>query len=80
VKGWISNDAGISKNNSGIGGLPLCAEKGMHAAAVSAVSARIGDGLSTYNDGIISAVNEIAAHHGVTVGMTAREALERMIA
>jgi hypothetical protein len=80
VKGWISNDAGIGKNNSGIGGLPLCAEKGMPAAAVSAMSARIGDGLSTYNNGIISAVNEIAARHGVTVGMTAREALERMIA
>lgn len=79
VKGWIANDAGMAKNNSGIAGLVLCAEKGMPAAAVSADSARIGDGMSTYEDGIISAANEVAARKGVSVGMTAKRALEIML-
>lgn len=79
VKGWIANDAGMAKNNSGISGLALCAEKGMPAASVSAESARIGDGLSTYEDGIISAANDVAARKGVSVGMTARMALEIML-
>jgi len=78
VKGWIANDAGPGKNNSGISGLAICGEKGMPAASVAAMSARIGDALSTYNDGIISAANEPAKSRGIVVGMTAKEALRRM--
>ena len=78
VKGWIANDAGMGKNNSGIAGLAICGERGMPAAAVSAFSASIGDALSTYNDGIISAVNEPALRKGVLIGMTAKEALRSM--
>ena len=78
VKGWIANDAGPGKNSSGISGLAICGEKGMPAAAVAAMSARIGDALSTYNDGIISALNEPAKSKGIVVGMTAKEALRRM--
>jgi uncharacterized protein YunC (DUF1805 family) len=80
VKGWIANDAGPGKNNSGISGLALCGEKGMPAAAVAAMSARIGDGLSTYREGIISAANEPARAKGINIGMTARDALHLMIA
>lgn len=80
VKGWIANDAGPGKNNSGISGLAMCGEKGMPAAAVAAMSARIGDGLSTYREGIISAVNEPARAKGIIVGMAAKDALSRMIA
>ena len=80
VKGWISNDAGPGKNNSGISGLAMCGEKGMPAAAVAAMSARIGDGLSTYREGIISAVNEPARAKGIAIGMTAKDALRLMIA
>jgi uncharacterized protein YunC (DUF1805 family) len=80
VKGWISNDAGPGKNNSGISGLAMCGEKGMPAAAVAAMSARIGDGLSTYREGIISAVNEPARAKGIAIGMTAKDALQLMIA
>jgi len=79
VKGWIANDAGPGKNNSGISGLAICGEKGMPAAAVGAMSARIGDALSTYNDGIISALNEPARSRGIVIGMTAKEALHRML-
>ncbi len=80
VKGWISNDAGPGKNRSGIAGLAICGEKGMPAAAVAAMSARIGDGLSTYHDGVISAANEPAKGKGISTGMPAKEALRRMLA
>lgn len=75
VKGWIGNDAGMAKNHSGIGGLPASNAMGIAAAAVSTMSARIGDGVSTYEDGIISAANELALKRGVTEGMPASEAL-----
>ena len=34
----------------------------------------MGNGLSTYEDGVISACNRIAAARGVRVGQSAREA------
>jgi hypothetical protein len=43
------------------------------AAVVAAASARIGDGRSTYFDGVISAVNETAAALGARPGMAASE-------
>lgn len=78
VRGWIANDAGMGKNNSGIAGLAICGERSMPAAAVSAASASIGDAMSTYNDGIISALNEPAQRKGMTIGMTTRDALQKM--
>jgi phosphohistidine swiveling domain-containing protein len=80
VRGWIANDAGPGKDKSGIWGLDICAEKGMPAAAVAAMSARIGDGLSTYREGVISAANEPAKVKGIVAGMSAQEALRRMLA
>lgn len=79
VKGWISNDAGMAKNNTGVGGLPPCGAMGIAAAGVAAMSARIGDGLSTYEDGIISVANEVALGMGVRVGMKGAEALRTML-
>lgn len=43
------------------------------------LSARIGDALSTYNEGIISAMNEPARSKGIDIGMTAKEALRSML-
>lgn len=79
VKGWISNDAGMAKNNSGIGGLPLCADMGIAAAAVDCMSARIGDALNTYDEGVISVANTVALDMGVKVGMKGSEALRAML-
>ena len=79
VKGWIANDAGMAKNQTGIAGLAICGEKGMPAASVSAASARIGDAMSTYQEGIISATNRPAQDKGVETGMTAKEALRRLL-
>ena len=48
--------------------------KSVPAAAVSAASAEIGDGLGTYRDGAISALNASARALGVTEGMAAKQA------
>ena len=49
------------------------------AAAVSAASARIGDALSTYRDGVVSAANAAALALGVRPGITAKEAARLML-
>lgn len=79
-RGLIANDAGGGMDNSGMEGLAaveaLCQ---IPAATVSTQSARIGDALSTYNDGVISAVNSSAQRIGVRIGMPAREAADLML-
>ena len=50
-------------------------ERGITGVTVDAMSARIGDGRSTYEDGIVSRVNETARAAGIEPGMTAREAV-----
>jgi hypothetical protein len=65
--------------DSGIEGLAVLDGHGMAAAAVSTESARIGDALSTYNDGVISAVNSVAEAKGVRVGMRAAAAARLML-
>jgi len=45
---------------------------GVAAVAVSAFSARIGDGRSTFFEGVISATNRTAGALGARVGDTAR--------
>ena len=74
AKGAIANDAGIAKNNTAVEGVKLLGERGIPAAAAATMSARLGEGLSTWNDGIISVVNPVAAARGVKVGMSAKEA------
>ena len=79
AKGAIANDAGIAMNNTAVEGVMLLTEHGIPAASVSTMTARLGEGLSTWNDGIISVANEVAAELGVKVGMTAKEAARLML-
>jgi hypothetical protein len=80
AKGMIGNDAGIGLESVGVGSLVHLDEKGIPAAAVAAMSAEIGVGASTYEEGVISVANEAARKLGVTVGMSAKEAAEKMFA
>lgn len=75
-RGLIANDAGGGLDNSGTEGLALL---NIPAACVSADSARIGDAVSTYRDGVISAANAAARAIGVKVGMKASEAARLML-
>ena len=69
----LFNDAGFGADYAGIASLPILDQKGIAAAAVSAFTARIGDGRSTYEDGIISAANARALALGAVVGAPARD-------
>ena len=72
--GFICSDGGKGREDGGIAGLQIVAKEGLAGATVDARLARMGDGLSSYRDGTISAVNSLAAAVGVRVGMPAAEA------
>ncbi|MBI3967713.1 MAG: hypothetical protein HY329_18905 [Chloroflexi bacterium] len=78
-RGVLANDGGFAKDGSGVGSLPLFDQIGVPAVAVAHTSARIGDAVSTYEDGIVSAANEIAQALGIVPGLAAREAARRML-
>ncbi|WP_425409890.1 hypothetical protein [Hyphococcus sp.] len=73
-RGFICSDGGRGRDDSGIAALKIVGEKGLPGAAVDACTARMGDGLSTYHDGVITAANKLAAERGVSEGMRASEA------
>jgi hypothetical protein len=72
--GFICSDGGIGKNRSGVTALDEVEADGIPGASVDALTARMGDGQSTYFDGVISALNPAAARKGVHIGQSAREA------
>lgn len=74
LKGVVANDAGRGKDDSGIASFPYLAREGIAVAAVGTMSARIGDVMSTWEDGVISCMNEVAEKRGVREGMRTREA------
>jgi hypothetical protein len=73
----VFNDAGIGIDDAGIGRLPALDVRGVAAFTVSAASARIGEGRSTFDDGVISRVNATAARVGALEGLRARDVLLR---
>ena len=79
LKGVIANDAGRGKDDSGIAAFFYLAREGIAVAAVDAMSARIGDVMSTWEDGIISCMNEVAEKRGVQEGMRTRDAAIAML-
>ena len=76
--GIILNDAGRGKNDAGISGLPVFQAMNILAATVDCMSARIGEGEDTYNNGRISALNQKAGEAGVAIGIPVREAARMM--
>lgn len=72
--GFICSDGGVGKNNSGLAALGPANDAGIPGASVSALSARMGDGHSTYYDGVISTANDLAQAAGVRIGMPAAQA------
>jgi uncharacterized protein YunC (DUF1805 family) len=69
----LFNDAGIGIDEAGVTRLPALAARGIAAGTVAAVSARIGDARSTFEDGILSRINSRATALGIAPGMTARD-------
>ena len=73
------NDACGGKDDAGFARLPVLDGRGIAAATVSCQSARIGDGRSTYDTGVISRVNAVAARLELKEGMSAREGVARLV-
>src|SRR3954454_1777198 len=78
IKAVILCDAGVGRERAGIGGLDYLDRLGVAAAAIGHRSARIGDGKDCHARGLISFANVLATMSGVTAGMKARAALDRL--
>jgi uncharacterized protein YunC (DUF1805 family) len=77
--GFICSDGGKGREDSGVAGMHSVAEQGLAGATVDARSAAMGDGLSSYRDGVISAVNRLAEAAGVRIGMRTPEAARLLV-
>ncbi len=73
---FICSDGAMGRDQSGVSALGPTNAAGIAGAAVSASTARMGDGHSTYFDGIISAANDLALDAGVYVGQKATDAAQ----
>ncbi|MFC4048242.1 hypothetical protein ACFOY4_00990 [Actinomadura syzygii] len=73
------NDAGSGKNAAGIAGLRGLDASGIAAIGVAHDSARIGDGLDTWENGVVSFVNERGRALGVRVGEPLKDQLVALI-
>lgn len=80
VRGLIAHEAGVGRARAGISGLPLAERLGLPAAAVATGSARLGDGRSVHDDGVVSHANGVAAALGVRPGLPAAAAARAMLA
>ena len=76
LRGVIFNDAGVGKDNAGIGSLDYLQGLGLAAATIAHTSARIGDGADMLKRGRISFCNEIAHALGCEEGQMCRGAAE----
>src|ERR1043166_2843557 len=76
----VFNDADRGIDDCGISRLPALDARNIAGATVSAWSARIGDGLSTYRDGMVTAINETGRAGGEKTGPPAAERGPRLVA
>jgi hypothetical protein len=75
ISAIILNDAGIGRERAGVAGLMLLEKLGVPGAAISHVSARIGEGKDGVERGVLTTVNAQAAALGLKPGQDCREAL-----
>jgi len=73
------NDAGGGKEGAGFSRLPSLDERDIAGATVSCHTARIGDGRSSYETGVVSRINETARRLEVREGMSVRSAVARLV-
>jgi hypothetical protein len=78
LRGVILNDAGVGKDNAGIGALPYLEALGVPAAVISHQSARIGDGTDMMARGKLSHVNAPARALGCAVGEASARAAAKL--
>lgn len=71
----VLNDAGIGRERAGVAGLLLLEKLGVPGAAVSHLSARIGEGRDGVARGVLTTVNGPAAKLGLKPGQSCADAL-----
>lgn len=75
---YVDADRGL--DGAGVSRLPALQARGIAGATVSAFSARIGDGMSVWTDGFVSAINAEAARRGGAIGQSTRDFVAAIIA
>jgi hypothetical protein len=80
VRAAIFNDAGVGKDSEGIHALSYFDALGVPAATTSHLSAHIGDGKDSFENGVISHVNETARALGCRASQHTRECAGLMMA
>ena len=78
VRAVFLNNAGIGKNQAGISGLSHYAAANILACAVDHYSAEIGVASDTWESGIISHTNVLAAELGIQIGDTVKNAVSKI--
>lgn len=78
VAGITLFDAGVGKDDAGIGRLETMNERSIPAAAVDVDTAYIGDARSAWEEGVLSHVNELAESIGVEPSDTPRDFVDRV--
>jgi hypothetical protein len=73
------NDAGGGKDDAGLARLPTLDRRTIAAGTVSCHTARIGDGRSSYDTGVLSRINETARRLELREGMSCRDAVARLV-
>jgi hypothetical protein len=69
----VFNDAGVGADRIGMTRLPVLGARGIPAVAVDCMSARIGDGRSMWETGVVLHMNAPAAARGATRGMSVQK-------
>jgi hypothetical protein len=77
--GFICSDGGRGLDDSGMSGLTIVEAEGLAGATADATRARMGNGLSHYHDGIISAANGPARERGVEIDMLVPQAASLLL-
>jgi len=75
----VFNDAGVGMDRIGISRLPVLEKRGIPAATVDFMSARIGDGRSKWEAGVLSHTNAAARGERARAGETVRAFVARLL-
>jgi hypothetical protein len=75
----VFNDAGVGKDGAGIAALSLLQARGVAAATVAHGSARIGDALDSWEQGVVSHANAAARALGLHPGDRLRPVLLHLV-
>jgi hypothetical protein len=75
----VFNDAGGGKDAAGVAALEFLQQHGLAACTVTHTSACIGQARSSYNEGVVSRVNALAAALGMRENLLLRTQLDAII-